>query len=422
MTCLACHWGAFASAGVAIAGISQVLLGYAASRRFSAACRIASADLRHAAWPKVTVLKPLYGAEPMLGVALESFFQQDYPGMQLVFGVQRAGDPAIAVVEGLRRRYPAVDAAIVINPRPHGTNRKIANLINMFSTARHDVLVVSDSDMHVAPDYLRHVVTALQQPGTGLVTTIYTGLPATNAFSRQLGAAYINQIFSSGALLARFLGRQDCLGATMALTRETLEKVGGLPGLSPYVADDGVLGRRVRALGLQIRLAPTIPATTVCETGFGALFRHELRWARTIRAMAPVGFVLSALQYPVFWAALAAVVSGGRIWTLALLAVAIIVRALAGRAIERALGATGTALVLAPLRDLLSIAVMAAAFFNDEVAWRGQVLSTAPDRALAQGGFPAGSPSFGAAGGPGFSPAAGAAFASVPSVLAHGKG
>ncbi len=393
------HCAAYASAGVALAGLAQVGLGYAAARGFLTQ----DAPARQV-WPKVTVLKPLHDTEPMLEAALETFFRQDYPGVQLVFGVQNPADPAIAVVERLRARYPAVDAALVINTRAHGTNRKIANLINMFPSARHDVLVVSDSDMHVAPDYLRQVVRVLEQPGTGLVTTIYTGLPATTTLTGQLGAAYINQIFASGALLARFLGREDCLGATMALTRATLLRIGGFPGLSPFVADDGVLGRRVRALGLHIRLAPTVPATTVSEAELGALFRHELRWARTIRAMAPVGFVLSALQYPVFWAAVAAALSAGQAWAFAVLGAAFVGRAAAGRGIERALGAVPTALVLAPLRDLLSIVVMGAAYFDDEVAWRGQVLSTAPDRALAQGG------------------GQGGAFRGAPPVLVHGKG
>ena len=392
------HVAGVCSAGIALAGIAQAALGHMAARRFMGRGAPFAADL-----PPITVLKPLYGAEPMLREALASFFQQDYPSLQLVFGVQSPADPAIPVVEELCRAFPHVDATMVIDPTSHGTNRKIANLINMYPVATHDVLLISDSDMHVSPHYLRDVATVLAEPGVGLVTTIYIGLPASRAVTRQLGAAYINQIFASGALLARFLGRQDCLGATMALTRQTLSRVGGLSGLSPFVADDGVLGRRVRALGLQIRLAPTIPATTVAEPGIGALFRHELRWARTIRAMAPVGFVLSALQFPVFWAGLALALSGGMWWAAGLLALSCLVRMATGRGIERVLGAQPTALVLAPLRDLLSIAVMAAAFFNDEVAWRGQVLSTAPDRALAQSG-------------------AAANYRAAPPVLAHGKG
>jgi ceramide glucosyltransferase len=369
------------SAGIACAGVAQALLGAGAVRRFATASKTVTND---ALLPPVTVLKPLHGADAGLEQALESFFVLDYPALQLVFGVQRRDDPAIAVVRKLVQRYPDVDAVLVCDPRTHGANRKICNLINMFPSAAHDVLLISDSDMHVAPDYLRHVVTALAAPGVGLVTTIYTGLPAARGLTAQLGAAYITQIFASGALMARSLGRRDCMGATMCLTRETLLRIGGLPALSPYVADDGVLGRKVRGLGLSVALAASVPATTVSETGLPALFSHELRWARTIRAMAPFGFILSAIQFPVVWALLAAAMAHFQPWTLALLALTCVARAVSGRAIENALGVKPTAMFLAPPRDLLSMAVMAVAFCGEKVAWQGQVLSTAPDRALVQ--------------------------------------
>lgn len=373
------HWAGIVAAGVAAAGCVQAILGLWAARRFVNAKAEGAA-----ARPAVTVLKPLHGAEPMLEQALESFFQQDYPAFQLVFGVQNAADPAIAVVRRLQARHPSVDTVLVINPAAHGHNRKIANLINMFPRARHDLLVISDSDMHVSPDYLRRVSAAFG-PGVGLVTTVYAGLIAGAALTDRLGAAYINQIFASGALLARHLGRQDCLGATMALTRGTLARAGGLEGLSPFVADDGVLGRRVRALGLGVALARTVPSTTVAEAGPLGLFAHELRWARTIRAMAPVGFVLSAIQFPMFWAGLALLASGGAAWAEWLALFAWTVRAATGRQTERALGVRPTSALLVPVRDLLSIAVMACAFWDNQVAWRGQILSTEADRALASG-------------------------------------
>jgi len=351
--------------------------------------------------PPVTVLKPLHGAEPLLEAALESFFALDYPAFQLVFGVQSAGDQALAVVRLLAARYPHVDAVVVCDATPHGANRKIANLINMYPSAEHDVLVISDSDMHVKPDYLREVVAALRKPGTGLVTSIYTGLPARGGLIAQLGAAYITQIFASGALLSRYLGRRDCLGATMALRRETLRRIGGFPALSPYVADDGILGRLVRGLGLNVEMAATAPATSVAEPGFAQLFSHELRWARTIRAMAPVGFVLSAVQYPVFWSLLAVICTHGAIWALWLLAAAALVRMASGRFMEMTLGAAPTAAWLAPARDVLSMVVMATAYMSESVAWRGQVLTTAHDRALVQSRD---------------------AFVSPPPVLAHGEG
>jgi ceramide glucosyltransferase len=376
---LAAHLPDSIAASLAAVGVAQTLAGLASVRRFTRRAPIQARLL-----PPITVLKPLHGTEPLLAEALETFFLQDYPHLQLVFGVQHPDDPAIAIVQALCRRYSQVDATLVVDPTGHGENRKIGNLINMLPSARHDVVLISDSDMHAAPDYLRHVAAALEMPGTGLVTSLYVGKPAGSGITAQLGAAYINQIFATGAVMARGLGRQDCLGATMALRRATLRQIGGLEALVDFVADDGVLGRKVVAGGGRIGLAACVPATTVGETGFAALFSHELRWARTIRAMAPGPFAASAVQFPVFWALLTMALAPHHRWPLALLLVAFMARALCGRWVERALGAAATPYWLVPLRDVLSIIVMAAAFGGEKVAWRGQVLSTAPDRALAQ--------------------------------------
>ena len=361
------------TAAVTLAGFAQAGAGCLAVRRFRSA--VPPAGPR----PPISVLKPLHGDEPLLEQALASFCAQAYPEMQIVFGVQDANDPAVQVVGRLRRAFPDLDMDLVIDPTPHGSNRKVANLINMFPSARHNVLVISDSDMHAAPDYLASVADALAVPGTGLVTTLYTGLPMRAGLPGALGAAYINQSFAAGALMARVLGRQDCMGATMALTRETLMRIGGFPVLAPFVADDAVLGMKIQALGQNVMLAASVPATTVAEKSFGALFRHELRWARTIRAVAPVGFAVSVIQFPAFWALLTFAMSGGTAWAGALLLAAIAVRAASGRAVERAMGAARTPLWLPALRDVLSMAVLFTAYMGDEVAWRGHVMSTGKD-------------------------------------------
>jgi ceramide glucosyltransferase len=204
-------------------------------------------------------------------------------------------------------------------------------------------------------------------------------LPVLANLPDALGAAYINQSFAAGALMARELGRQDCMGATMALTRETLMRIGGFPVLSPFVADDAVLGMKIRALGQNVTLAASVPATTVAEKSLETLFRHELRWARTIRAVAPIGFAVSVIQFPAFWALLTFVMSGGAAWAALLLLAAIAVRTVSGRVVERAIGAVRTPLWLPALRDVLSMAVLLAAYMGDEVAWRGHVLRTGND-------------------------------------------
>jgi ceramide glucosyltransferase len=268
---------------------------------------------------------------------------------------------------------------VVVDQTGHGMNRKVANLINMLPAARHDVLVIADSDLHVAPDWLRRLTAALEVPGVGVVTTVYTGLPVHHRDAESLiaafGAMQINHYFLPGALLARAIGRQDCLGATMMLRRETLERIGGFPALVDHLADDNVLGRLVQRLGLTVALADTVPATTVPEPTLRALWRHELRWARTIRTLVPVQFAGSVLQYPLAWAVLSALLAAGAPWTLAWLAAAWAIRAAAARGIDRALGlANRTPLWLLPLRELMSVAVMLVSYTGRQVDWRGHTM------------------------------------------------
>ena len=334
--------------------------------------------------PPITILKPLHGDEPLLEEALASFCAQDYPRFQIVFGLQDPSDPALHVLRRLRARFPQVDIAMVIDPAQHGINRKVSNLINMYPHAAHDLIVIADSDIHAPSGYLADLAAELTRPGVGLVTTLYTGLEASGSVAARLGAAQINHSFLPGALLARSLGRQDCLGATMALRRETLESVGGLHALVHHLADDAVLGRLVTARGERVALASTMPGTTVPELRVSHLFAHELRWGRTIHSLAPVGFALSSLQYPLFWAALAVVFSGVEPWTLALFGSAWLVRAAAMLGVDLALGiSTAVSIWLLPLRDLLSVAVIIASYGGNRVAWRGHILHISSPRLVA---------------------------------------
>lgn len=329
--------------------------------------------------PPVTVLKPLHGDEPGLEAALESFFRQDYPSFQLVFGVQDAADPALAVLARLRARHPGADVALAIDPARHGSSGKVSNLINMLTLATHDTLVIADSDLLVAPDYLDRVVAALQRPGAGLVTTLYTGRPGVPGLAAALGATAITHSFLPGVMLGRAMGRQDCLGTTMALHRATLDRVGGLPALVDELADDAVLGRSVNALGQRVEIAATVPAATVPEASLGTLFTHELRWGRTIRSLEPVPYALSILQYPLFWALLTVLLAGGAAWSLLAFAVAWAVRAGLARAVDtalfpRAARRSTTPIWLLPMRDILSVVEVLCSYAGDKVEWRGHMM------------------------------------------------
>ena len=360
-------------------GVAATVLGAVAVRAFAGRRACLPRPGRR---PPVTVLKPLCGDEPMLEAALATICVQTYPGVQIVFGVLDAADPALRAVAAVRRRYPAAEITIVIDPLVHGPNRKISNLINMLPSARHDLLVLSDSDLHVPPDYIEQIVAALGRPGVGLVTTLCTGLPTTPGLVARLGATAITHSFLPGALMSRGLGREDCLGTTMAVRRDTLARSGGLQALVRHVADDHVFARRIRALGLATALAAVVPRTAVPECSLVVLLEHELRWARTIRAAEPGLFITSTLQFPLFWAALAVALGGGAGWSLALFAAAWVVRALAAGVVDGALGLRASRqavpVLLLPFRDILSVALVAASYLGSRVVWRGRIMRVAP--------------------------------------------
>lgn len=357
---------------------------------FAAAARVTRFAARRAprAWhqPPVTILKPLYGEDATLKENLRSFCRQDYPSFQIVFGVADGEDPAVPIVRALIEEFPQADLTLVIDPMQRGANLKVANLRNMLPAARYDLLVMADSDMRVAPDYLTAVTAPLAVPPsagpeTGLVTCLYRGISAGGLCS-DLAALHINHGFLPQAVLADSGGLgAGCFGATMALRRATLEAVGGFEALADTLADDYVLGQAVRRLGLGVTLSPHLIDDIVAEPGFAALFRHELRWARTVRLAAPWGYLGSIVTYPVPLALIGWLL-GARPVAAAILVLALFCRAWSARRLDHALGLRRASLWLLPLRDLLSFAVFAASFLGRSVAWRDRKFRVSPSGQL----------------------------------------
>jgi ceramide glucosyltransferase len=363
---------------VAGAGLLHLIVGSMAVYRFAS-----RGAKPHGEQPPVTLLKPLYGEEPLLYEALKSFCVQDYPSFQVVFGVRDAHDPAVQVVRQLQSELPETAIDLVIDATLYGSNRKVSNLINMARAARHDLYVISDSDMHVKPDYLIHVINEFDHPNVGLVTSLYTGMPVYRTVVSDFAVSNINHIFMPSALVGMWLcGRSDCFGATMALRRETLEKIGGWAALSDQLADDFVLGREVKAHGMAVRLAPVLPATTVAEPDVNTLLSHEMRWARTIRAMAPIGSIVGLIQYPVSFALMAVLASGFELYSVELLGVACMARVAAAAAIDRRLGLINLPFWLIPVRDITSFCIVLASFFGKHVQWRGHSMVLGTDGSI----------------------------------------
>jgi ceramide glucosyltransferase len=322
--------------------------------------------------PPVSILKPLYGAEPGLYANLRSFAEQDYPQVQLVLGVTDPEDGALGDARALMRDLPDADIALVVDRRMRGSNGKVANLENMLPAAKHDLLVLADSDMRVDRRYLAAVTAALAGSDIGVATCLYTAA-STGGLWSDLGALQINYSFLPNALLADSLGLGDgCFGATIALSRRMLDRIGGFARLRDELADDRRIGDAVRAQGLAVTLAPYLVENRVWEPSFAALWRHELRWARTVLRLSPAGFIGSVSTHPLAIAVLATAASRGHPVAALLFAITLVVRVATAGLLVRALHLPVRRVWLLPLRDLLSFAVFVASFCGRRVFWRDQ--------------------------------------------------
>jgi len=348
--------------GIVYTGLAGVLIG-----RF-----FARTVAEPTSFPPVTIVKPLHGDEWALLANLSSFCRQDYSGaVQFLFGVHDSDDPALQTVDNLRRLHPEAHITVVADARLYGPNRKISNILNMLPHAQHDVLVFADSDVSVGPQYLRNLIGELQQPGVGLVTCVYRGSPDPGFWPR-LSANATNYQFLPGVVTGLALGlAHPCFGQTIAMRRETLEKIGGFTPFVMHLAEDHAIGEAVRMLGEKVVIPPFTVSHACVESSVMQLIAHELRWSRTIRSIDPLGHFGSALIHPLAFAMLAVVFSGGVLWTwpIALIAVG------AGLALkllsDRALRQAHRDLWLLPLWDIVSFGIFLASFWSSRVIWRG---------------------------------------------------
>jgi len=348
-------------------GCIHALVAALVVRRFAAE-RVAVA----ATHPGVTVLKPLRGAEPALSANLASFCEQDYHGpVQMLFGVADPADAAVAVVDALIRDRPAADLRLCMTTGACGANPKVANLAAMQGAIAHDIVVIADSDIAVDRDYLARLVAALERPGVGVVTCLYRGEPHGGVWAR-LAAMAIDYRFLPDVLVGLALGlARPCFGSTIALRRDTLRAIGGFDTFVDKLADDYAIGAAVRAAGLKVVIPPLIVRHGFSERSAGELLRHELRWARSLRAASPVGYAGLAITHPLPYALLGAMTgaAGAIGWAVVVLAIAC--RLVLQVQVDHTLGMRARSGWLGPARDLIAFAVYVGSLFVGVVSWRG---------------------------------------------------
>ncbi|WP_206996747.1 bacteriohopanetetrol glucosamine biosynthesis glycosyltransferase HpnI [Trinickia mobilis] len=330
----------------------------------------------------VSVLKPLCGAEPRLYENLATFCEQHHPRFQLLFGVSSPTDPAIGVVRRLQAAYPSHDIELVVDSRVYGQNLKVSNLINMVSRAKHEVIVVADSDIAVEPDYLETVTAPLADRDVGIVTCLYRAV-SVGGFWPRVGALFINEWFAPSVRVAHAGGSTDFgFGATLALRASTLEQIGGFHALKDDLADDYWLAEHVRRLGLRTVLSEVTVATDVVEPDLATLWLRETRWLRTIRSINPLGFAFLFITFTTPWLLAGALLAhgfegfGGSLRDIVLLAStgAGVLAKIALHARSAWQGRNGTFwrdLPLVPLRDILLALEWLVAAFGSYVVWRG---------------------------------------------------
>ncbi len=354
-----------------VAGIGYYSLSIWSALKYLRLRRPLSSSFR----PPVSILKPLKGADPQMYEAFRSHCVQDYPEYEIIFGVSDPDDPAIALVERLQSEFPSRPIRLMVCPQVLGTNVKVSNLVQMLPQARHEYLVVNDSDIRVQPDYLQRVLAPLIDDRVGLVTGLYRGIAAASVGSR-LEALGISTDFSAGVLSAQAVegGIRFGLGSTLAFRKRELVAIGGFEALLDYLADDYELGARLAKQGREVKLADLVVETFLPNYPFRAFLSHQLRWARAVRDSRPWGYLGLILTFGVPWAILAVILSGAVPWAWALLIFALLVRG--AMAIAVGCWVVGDSHVwpflwLVPLRDVVFLGVWLASYFGHTVHWRG---------------------------------------------------
>jgi ceramide glucosyltransferase len=359
------------------------LLGTIASLGYYALClwsalsflREQAADKSVRPTQAVTILKPLKGTDPEMYESFRSHCLQDYPEYEIIFGVSDSDDPAIHLVKQLKAEFSQRAIRLMVCPERLGANVKVSNLAQMVGEARHEYVIVNDSDIRVEPDYLRRVLAPLSDAKVGLVTCLYRGVANSSVGSR-LESLGISTDFCAGVLAAQTVenGMRFGLGSTLAFRQRDLRMIGGFEAFADDLADDYQIGSRISALGLKVKLSDVVVETFLPRYTLRGFADHQLRWARTVRDSRFWGYVGLGLTFGLPWAMLLLLVAHGAGWAWGLLAATLAMRVsvavVVGKLVlhDRQVVAS---LAWIPLRDMFALLVWIVSFAGHTVAWRG---------------------------------------------------
>ena len=381
------HFLNLALAALATLSCLLLLWQWIAAQRFPLHRKVASADFT----PPVSILKSLKGCDETTADSLRTWFKQTYAGpVEIIFGVADTADPVCTVVEKLITENPGVPARLVVCENLAGANAKVAKLSRLEKLARHDLILISDADVRVPPDFLANFVASLRDEKVGLVNCFYRLANPTTA-AMKWEAIAVNADFWSQVLQSQTLTPLDfALGAAIVMRRRALQEIGGFEGLIDCLADDYQLGRRMAQRGHKIALCPIVVECWDAPQNWVQVWKHQLRWARTIRVCQPAPYFFSILSnaglWPVLWL-VSLLATRASICGLATAGCLLLVRMALAQALQRRLS-PGQRLVspfwLVPVKDALQTAIWVAAFLGGTVEWRGRRMKVRRDGTLAE--------------------------------------
>jgi ceramide glucosyltransferase len=319
--------------------------------------------------PPLSVLKPLSGAEDDLYSNLRTFFEQDYPDFEILFAVRAPSDPAVPVVERLRAHFPRVPVRMIITGEPPYPNAKVFSLDRMMAAAKHELLVMSDSDIRVTSDFLRVIAAEFRDQRVGLSTCPYRAVPGRGIWAL-LEAIGMNTQFLGGVLTARMLeGMRFALGPTIIARKSVLVEMGGFDRLKDFLAEDFVMGKFAAENGHTVILSSYVIEHHIGGGSWRKNLTHRLRWVRSTRRSRPAGYIGEMFTMPMPW-----VLTMLFVWwpgALILLALRVLSAvACAGWVLHDRL--TAHKWYLLPVQDLLAFAMWVAGFFGNTILWRGR--------------------------------------------------
>jgi ceramide glucosyltransferase len=334
--------------------------------------------------PGISLLKPLKGFDSRTAECLRSWCEQDYAGpVQILFGVESAEDPVCSLVREIMGAFPQLDAQLVLCPEKHGANAKVSTLIQLQPVAKYEFILVSDADVHAPPDLLKEVLQPLTDSSVGLVTCFYRLTNKSNLGMRWEAFA-INADFWSQVLQAQSLKPLDfAMGAVMVTRKADLERIGGLASLEDFLADDYQLGNKIARAGARVVLNPVVVECRSATLQWQDVWAHQKRWARTIRVSQPIPYFFSKLSNATFWPLLWVLCDPGARSSF-FGAFCLLVRMGQACYCEGKLTSKArlSSLWMAPLKDMLQLAIWILAFTGNRIRWRGRDFAVQPSGKL----------------------------------------